>query len=365
MPAPLTDSPPADSALRVANLSVYHGNRPVVAGVSLNVPAGEIFGLVGPSGAGKSSLLLALNGAAVSTGDVWIGDEKLSGVAPRQRRLGLVYQEFRLFDWMSVEDNVAFPCRAQGWPRGESDAAVSAALERVSLAAHRARPVRDLSGGERQRVALARAMVFRPRALLLDEPFAHLDPPLREELRRDLASFLEECAIPVILVTHDHQEAFALCDRVAILIAGVLVQQGTPAELLARPCAAVVARHLGFSNQFRGRLLERSGETATIQLHGASTPLRGTAPDPIALGAAVIAMCRPEAMRLAAIPSGQLQARILAVHGTPEQTTLEVGLSDGTLCVVRTAAPPVGQAGDLVTLSVAADDLMVFPDPAR
>jgi molybdate transport system ATP-binding protein len=218
--------------------------------VELDVFAGRCMALVGPSGAGKTTVLRAIAGlVAVDRGRVACGDETWLDtdrgvcVAPEARACGLVFQDYALFPHLSAWRNVAYALRHV--PRARRRAAAVALLDRFG-AGHLAdaRPA-SLSGGERQRVALARALARRPAVLLLDEPLAALDAPMRAQARRTLAGLVREAGAPAVLVTHDFTEAAVLADDVAVIDAGRVLQRGTPAELASSPTSPFVAELTG------------------------------------------------------------------------------------------------------------------------
>ncbi len=211
--------------------------------VSLELEEGEVLVLLGPSGAGKTVLLDTVAGFhRPRAGRVHVSGTDVTLLPPEQRRLGVVFQEYALFPHMSVLENVSFGPRA----RGSRDASRNRkALERLGIAHLADRRPGSLSGGERQRVALARALVTEPRALLLDEPLSALDAPTRDELREELAAFLEDSGTATLYVTHDRAEAFVLADRVGLLFDGRLRQVGEVAEVLQEPRDVEVAAFLG------------------------------------------------------------------------------------------------------------------------
>jgi molybdenum ABC transporter ATP-binding protein len=214
--------------------------------VALGVQDGEALAIVGPSGAGKTTLLRIVAGlerpdrGRVACGDeVWFDGAAGVALAPDRRRCGLVFQHYALFEHLSARDNVAYGLFAL--PRAERRRRAEELLERFGLARRvQARPA-DLSGGERQRVAVARALAPSPRALLLDEPLSALDARTRAAAGRELAAVLAQAGIPVVLVTHDVEEAATLATRIGVLDAGRLVQVGAAAELAAEPASALVA----------------------------------------------------------------------------------------------------------------------------
>ncbi|MFD6135927.1 ABC transporter ATP-binding protein [Isoptericola sp. NPDC056618] len=219
-----------------------------VDGVSLDVAAGEIVALLGPSGCGKSSLLRAVAGLEpLSGGAVAFDGADLAGVPVHRRNFGLLFQDGQLFPHRDVGRNVAYGLETQGVPRAERAARVAELLADVGLAGYAGRSVATLSGGEKQRVALARALAPRPRLLLLDEPLSALDRRLRERLAVDVRDTLKATGTTAVFVTHDHDEAFTVADRVAVMDAGRLLQVDAPGVLLRAPATPRVAEFLGLS----------------------------------------------------------------------------------------------------------------------
>jgi thiamine transport system ATP-binding protein len=226
--------------LDVTDLVVRYGERVAVDGVSISVDRGEVVALLGPSGSGKTSLLRAVAGLEpVAAGAVrWDGTD-VTVTPPHRRGFGLVFQDFALFPHLDVAGNVGFATKGRG---------VADALELVGLAGYERRRIDTLSGGEGQRVALARALAPRPGLLLLDEPLGSLDRPLRERLTGELRRLLHQLDVAAVHVTHDQHEALAIADRVVVLRAGRVAQQGAPAEVWRAPADEWVARFLGFAN---------------------------------------------------------------------------------------------------------------------
>jgi len=235
-----------------------------VAGVTLDVPPGEVLALLGPSGCGKSSLLRAVAGLEpVASGAVAWDGRDLAGVPVHRRGFGLMFQEGQLFPHRDVAGNVAYGIA--GLPRAERDARVAELLDVVGLAGYGRRAVATLSGGERQRVALARSLAPRPRLLLLDEPLSALDRGLRERLALDLREALRATGTTAVFVTHDHDEAFTVADRVAVMDVGRLLQVAPPEDLWRAPASRRVAEFLGYQAfvpaelSAAGRSLDRRG----------------------------------------------------------------------------------------------------------
>lgn len=237
--------------LQIDGLSLAYHRRQVLDAVSLQVAPGETLALLGPSGAGKSSLLAVLAGLQrPDAGSVRLHGRDLLALAPEQRQLAMMFQHHALFPHLDAAANVAFGLIERGMSRNEARRQAEAMLAAVGLAGRGRAACHALSGGEQQRVALARALVCRPQLLLLDEPFSSLDADLKQQLLADVAQHLAALRVPTLLVTHDRHEAFTLAQRVAILQQGRIVQQGSPAEILARPASSWVARFVGFHNVF-------------------------------------------------------------------------------------------------------------------
>jgi molybdate transport system ATP-binding protein len=218
--------------------------------VALEVRAGECLALAGPSGAGKTSVLRIAaglvrpaRGLVEANGETWLDTERGVDVPPEERRCGYVFQEYALFPHLSAWQNVAYPLR--GIPRAERRERAFDLLGRFGLRELADARPRTLSGGERQRVAVARALARKPRVLLLDEPLSALDARTRASAARELAGVLRDVEVPALLVTHDFAEAAQLGDRVGVIDAGRVVQEGTPSELAAAPRSAFVADFTG------------------------------------------------------------------------------------------------------------------------
>jgi len=217
--------------------------------VSLEVGSGQTLALLGPSGSGKSTLLRLVAGLeAPEAGQVWLDQTELTPLAPEARRVGFVFQDYALFPHLSVWENIAFGLREARWDAASMRQRVTELLDLTHLGPHAQKRPGQLSGGERQRVALARALANRPRLLLLDEPLGALDLKLRQELLLELRVILQQIGVPTIVVTHDHSEAFAIAQQVALLKEGAIVQRGTPEQLFRQPRNGWVASFLGHRN---------------------------------------------------------------------------------------------------------------------
>jgi molybdopterin-binding protein len=225
--------------------------------ISFRVPSGGYALIIGPTGSGKTTLLEAIAGhASVQGGRVILHGQDMDGVPPERRGLGFVYQQYHLFPHLSVRANIGYGLASHGSRNGGRRADELA--ETLGIAHLLDRSVRGLSGGEQQRVALARALAPRPRILLLDEPFASVDPTTRHLLRRELRALHEREGITTLQVTHDFDEALRLGDLVAVLADGRIAQSGTPEQVFRYPNSAFVARFVGTGNVLAG-VVERAG----------------------------------------------------------------------------------------------------------
>ena len=232
--------------LTLSSIHKSYEGKPLLKGISLDLAEGEIISLLGPSGSGKSTLLRIISGLEeAESGDVLWDGMSIASVPSHERKFGLIFQDYALFPHLNVFDNVAFGLKMQKLRKEDIRQRVDEALKQVDLQGFAKRSVTDLSGGEQQRIALARALAPRPRLLMFDEPLGALDRRLREYLLVEIKEILDESGVPAIYVTHDHEEAFALADRILLLHEGLIVQQGTPDELFAHPASAWVKEFLG------------------------------------------------------------------------------------------------------------------------
>lgn len=264
--------------LQLCDVGVHFDGQPVVSDVDLAVDDGDVLAVLGPSGCGKSTLLRAVAGLEpLAAGSVtWDGADQ-AGIPTHRRGFALMFQDGQLFDHLDVGRNVAYALRRQGFSRRQARPRVTEYLDLVGLGGHAHRMPRTLSGGERQRVALARSLAASPRLILLDEPLSALDAELRTRLAVDLRRILTDAGTTALFVTHDQAEAYAVADRVAVMRAGRVVQQGTTEEVWSAPVDAETARFLGDSRVVEGDLAQalleaagwphRPGARVLLQVH--------------------------------------------------------------------------------------------------
>jgi multiple sugar transport system ATP-binding protein len=235
------------AAIEMKNIVKQYGDGfPAVNDVSIDVEDGEFMILVGPSGCGKSTLLRMIVGLEdITSGDMVIGGKRVNDLAPRDRNLAMVFQNYALYPHLSVYENIAFPLRLAGASNEEVDRKVREASSTLELDEHLERKPGNLSGGQRQRVAMGRAIVRDAQAFLFDEPLSNLDAKLRGQMRTEIARLQRRLGITTVYVTHDQTEAMTLGDRVAVLKRGILQQLATPRELYTNPSNLFVAGFIG------------------------------------------------------------------------------------------------------------------------
>jgi len=293
--------------LIVKDVALRLGDNEILKGVSVAVPAGEVVALLGPSGSGKTTLLRAIAGLETPyRGSIGIGDHVFFDAGrdvelpAEERGLGLVFQSYALWPHRTVFENVAYGLKLRGVSTTEIKARVEKTLAQIGLAHLAARYPHQLSGGQQQRVAIARALVYEPPVILLDEPLSNLDAKLREEARAWLRTLIVTLGLSAIHVTHDQVEAMAIADRIVLLDAGVIAQEGSPTTLYNEPATLFAAEFMGSNNRLDGKLLENSGGRATIELFGER--LSGIARTKAAAGEKATGIVRIERVRCASSP---------------------------------------------------------------
>jgi putative spermidine/putrescine transport system ATP-binding protein len=248
-------------AVRLTGIRRAYGDVLAVAGVDLEIAAGEFFTMLGPSGSGKTTTLRVIAGfERPDRGSVELQGLDVTRVAPAQRAVNTVFQDYALFPHMTVAENVEYGLRVKGMSRRERRERAAEVLDRVRLPGLASRKPVQLSGGQRQRVALARAIVNRPPVILLDEPLGALDLKLRQEMQIFLKELQRELAITFVYVTHDQEEALTMSDRLAVFNEGGIEQIGTPADVYEHPQTEFVAGFVGVSN-----IVERDGKRITVR----------------------------------------------------------------------------------------------------
>ncbi|MFC7019530.1 MULTISPECIES: ABC transporter ATP-binding protein [Haloarcula] len=348
--------PSEPPAVELEGVTKRYGETTAVDDVSLAVDEGEFFTLVGPSGCGKTTTLRLLAGFEAPTeGTVRFGGERVAGVPPEDRDVGVVFQSYALFPHMTVGENVAYGLNFADPPGGVStEQRVADLLDLVDLSGMVDRGPETLSGGQQQRVAMARALAPGPDVLLLDEPMSALDAKLRERLRVQVREIQEELGITTVYVTHDQEEALAVSDRVAVLRAGRPEQVGAPRAVYREPATEFVAEFVGDNNVFTGEVREVDDGVASVAVGGEQ--LSVTVADDVAPDDRVTFCVRPERLSLAG-GENRLRGTVRSAEFLGGTTRVRVGWGDSEL-LVRTEDPLSGT----VCVGFDADDAHVLPE---
>jgi ABC-type Fe3+/spermidine/putrescine transport system ATPase subunit len=350
------------AAVSVRNLTKSFGQTSVLDGINLEILSGEFFSVLGPSGCGKTTLLRLIAGLDIQTsGQLLIDNQDTAGVPPRERGVGLVFQNYALFPHLTVGENVAFGLRVAGLSEREITTRVERILDAVHLSHKAAANVAELSGGEQQRVAVARAIVVEPRVLLFDEPLSNLDISLRAATRKEIREIQRRTGITTIYVTHDQEEALNLSDRIAVMNRGKVEQVARPQQLYDTPASAFVAEFLGEANLLRGMYTHnercfRSGDLRILVDNGSvDIDMRN-----------VILAIKPEHIRLSLGASGDGIAGVvsgLEYGGFTSRVTVTVGEQMLRILSVTSDTPSLMTPGDAVTLHFRPGSCLLFPQP--
>jgi thiamine transport system ATP-binding protein len=339
--------------LRIEDAVVRFGDRRALDRVDLAVEPGETIAVLGPSGSGKTTLLRAVAGLQqLDAGRItWDGDD-LASVAAHERRFGLMFQEYALFPHRDVAGNVEFGLRMTSGDRVARALRVDEVLDLVGLGTLRERAVATLSGGEQQRVALARALAVSPRLLMLDEPLGALDRVWRRRLLAEIRSILDRAVLPALYVTHDHEEAFAIASRVAIMRDGRVVQTGAPAEVWGAPADAWTATFFGFGPIVAAEVTDGCVQTPWGPIAVPGRRAAATGPGPVDV------VVRPDGARID--DAGPIDATIVRAMFSGTRVELSAVPEAGPPLTVVVAPPGAPAVGDRVRLSIDPGSLLVY-----
>ncbi len=347
--------------LTISGLQKSFGRVPALRGIDLSIPDGEFCVFVGPSGCGKSTLLRAIAGLEdVDAGRIEIDGKVVNDLRPRDRNIAMVFQNYALYPYLNVYENIAFGLRARKVREDEIKSRVGQAAEMLDISALLDRYPRQLSGGQRQRVAIGRAIVRNVRLFLFDEPLSNLDAQLRDEMRGEIKRLHQELKTTMIYVTHDQIEAMTLADQVVLMRDGLIEQRGAPLDLFERPATRFVAGFLGSPqmNFLSGRLVRAPGKDA-IRLEADGTVLAlppNRLPSEAENERTIILGLRPEHMQRAsqgAPPQGTLRHEavidLLQPTGSRTYATFAFG---GTPIVAELQAHDVTRPGERTPIDI-------------
>jgi len=307
------------SEIRLEKIARHWGAARALDGISFDVEAGSFVVLLGPSGCGKSTTLRIIAGLdAPTSGRVLIGGRDVTGLAPAQRGIAMVFQSYALFPHLTVAENIVFGLRVRRV--ADRPQRLARAAEMLGLATLLDRKPSQLSGGQQQRVALARAIVAEAPVCLMDEPLSNLDAQLRGEMRREIRALQRRLGITMVYVTHDQTEAMTMADRVVLLRGGRIEQVGTPEDLYARPATAFTASFIGAPPM---NLVKREGQMLGV---------------------------RPEDMRLAADSASRLSGRVESVEYLGADSLVAISSHEASI-LVRVPGRATSRAGDTVHVS--------------
>ncbi len=343
------------------------GRTEVVHGVDLDIADLEFVVLVGPSGCGKSTILRMVAGLeAITSGDVYIGDRRVNEVAPKDRGVAMVFQNYALYPHMNVFDNMSFGLKLRKVPADEIRERVATAARTLGLEELLQRKPHELSGGQRQRVAMGRAIVRNPKVFLFDEPLSNLDAKLRTQMRIEIKRLHQKVRSTIIYVTHDQVEAMTLADRIVVLRDGHIEQEGAPLEVFQRPVNTFVAGFIGSPPMnLLPATVERTGEGLELVFEkGLRVPIPPREAMAVREGMPVVMGLRTEDLTIgdggAAPPAAwQVEAAVEVVEPLGSETNLHVDLS-GAKFIARSEGRKVFTVGERLPLVMNLDHLHIF-----
>ncbi|MGF9908813.1 ABC transporter ATP-binding protein [Brevibacillus porteri] len=340
----------------------------VVQNFNLQVEQGEFISFLGPSGCGKTTTLNMIAGFLdPDGGDLLIKGQRMNGVPPYKRELGMVFQTYSLFPHMTVAENIAYGLKLRKVNKQEMQERVNRVLGLVKLPNVADRYPKQLSGGQRQRIAIARALVIEPSLLLLDEPLSNLDAKLREELRDELKRLHHEIGVTTIFVTHDQEEALALSDRIVVMNHGFVEQIGTPLEIYNQPASEFVHTFIGKTNRLEGEVIGIDGDVLTLRTTGGMLVKAAKQQRTVALHDKVIIFIRPEKIKLTdtavSEETNRVKGHLQLASFLGSYTECEVKVGEHTLSVKvqMTDSSVDRQEGQTVYCQWNADDVLVMP----
>jgi len=340
------------ASVDIVNVKKSFDRAEILRGVSVEIRDGEFVVLVGPSGCGKSTLLRMIAGLeTITAGEIRIGDQVVNELAPRDRDVAMVFQNYALYPHMTVAENMAFSLRLRNTARAEIDQRVKRAAEILGLTALLSRKPRQLSGGQRQRVAMGRAIVRDPRVFLFDEPLSNLDAKLRVAMRSEIKDLHQRLKTTMIYVTHDQIEAMTMADRIVVMREGNVEQTGGPLELYDTPANLFVAGFIGSPamNMLKGRL-DLTGRTGFAADNGTFIPLPASPALADLAGRPLVIGIRPEHLHITedAASGFAVDAKIVEPTGSETQV---MATADGAAIIALFRERHTVRQGDRLRLA--------------
>ncbi|MCF1494365.1 sn-glycerol-3-phosphate ABC transporter ATP-binding protein UgpC [Agrobacterium vitis] len=340
------------SGLSLKAIRKRYGTHDVLHGIDLEAEHGEFVVLVGPSGCGKSTLLRMIAGLDDTTsGELHIAGRSVTNVPPQQRNIAMVFQSYALFPHLRVNRNISFGMELRGTDRHTISEKVALAAKTLNLSHYLERFPRELSGGQRQRVAMARALVREPSLYLMDEPLSNLDAQLRVKMRAEIKALHQRLGNTIVYVTHDQVEAMTLADRLVVMRAGKIEQEGSPLDIYDNPANTFVAEFLGSPSI---NLFDAHLENGMLGVAGSDvrwpTAERGQA------GTTVVAGVRPDACH---IDATGIAGHVALVESMGSEAIVHIDTKNGQMRVLERRRPQV-KPGDQVHINFPADRILLF-----
>ena len=346
------------------NLQITDEGVVAVQEFNLDIADKEFIVLVGPSGCGKSTTLRMIAGLEdITAGELYIGDKLMNDVAPKDRDIAMVFQNYALYPHMTVYENMAFSLKLKKTPKDEIDRKVKEAAEILDITQYLDRKPKALSGGQRQRVAIGRAIVRNPAVFLMDEPLSNLDAKLRVEMRTVIKEIQNRLGITTVYVTHDQEEAMAVSDRIAVMNHGVIQQIGTPKVLYQRPANRFVATFIGRTNLMDATIKVNGSEKSVVFNNGYTVRMDNLTD--VSNGQKVVVSVRPEELVISAVADGNgLVGKVLYSTFLGLNTHYEVELKDGTRAEIirESQIDDIIENGTEVKMTVKAEKINVFTE---
>ncbi len=355
-----------DSSIKIVlkNVSKHFGKVRALDGIDIEFAQGTLTTLLGPSGCGKTTLLRLVSGLEpVTTGEIWFGEENVTGLSATRRDVGMVFQSYALFPHMTVAQNVGYGLRVLKTAPEEIESRIREVLQMVAMDGYQSRYPDELSGGQQQRVAVARAMVLRPKVLLFDEPLSNIDSKLRRSMREDIRRLQQLSGITSIYVTHDQAEAMAVSDEIILMRNGTIEQQGPPQSLYHYPATVFVADFIGESNIINAELIG-SGEKRQIVVGDIKISVRVDEQMPYANGPVKLSL-RPEIIELLnSNPNADQRLKGVIVQRAYMGPVIEYSVETkaGTLFTRVPAHSHQFQVNEKVYVHIHPDEIIIIPE---